>query len=79
MTTCRKALAQLARVKEKILRESRAALESQENLVRLALNEAESLASQTGYAHLVFPMLAVEKVQAVSTWNARQQANFGRG
>lgn len=39
---------------------------------RLALNEAEALAWETGFPHLVFPTLAVEKVQAVCRWHKRQ-------
>ena len=43
-------------------------------LVRLALTEAEALAAQTGYPHLVFPLLAEEKVQQVTRWQERQHA-----
>ena len=43
-------------------------------LIRLALTEAEALAAQTGYPHLVFPLLAEEKVQQVTRWQERQQA-----
>jgi len=48
-------------------------LDSQEHLLELALNEAEALAAQTGYPHLVFPVLAAEKVRSVAAWDARQQ------
>jgi hypothetical protein len=74
VASCRKAMAQVARLKEKIFTESRALMAAHETMLRLALNEAESLASQTAYPHLVFPTLATEKVQAVVAWNARQQA-----
>jgi hypothetical protein len=47
---------------------------SREHLLRLAVNEAEALAWQTDYPHLIFPTLAVEKVQAVTAWDAQQQA-----
>jgi len=76
---CRKAKKQVAAVKEAILAESSRALAAPERLVRLALNEAEALAWQTQYPHLVFPALATEKVQAVVAWNARQQAMRQRG
>jgi len=66
-------LAQISRVKQAILTESSAALETHQHELRLALNEAEALAWQTMYPHLVFPALAAEKVRAVATWNARQQ------
>ncbi|MFZ1072735.1 MAG: hypothetical protein WAO21_04800 [Verrucomicrobiia bacterium] len=72
--SCRKIRAQIAGVKEAILAESTRALPAPERLVRLALNEAEAVAWQTKYPHLFFPTLAVEKVQAVAVWNARQQA-----
>jgi hypothetical protein len=70
---CRKLPGQLRGIRTAIFDESRGALESQEHLLELALNEAEALAAQTGYPHLVFPMLAVEKVRSIETWNARQQ------
>jgi hypothetical protein len=50
----------------------------QEQLVRLALNEAEALARQTWYPHLVFPDLAAEKIQAVAAWENRQRRLGGR-
>jgi hypothetical protein len=71
--SCKRILAQLAKAKAAILDEARDTLEVQEHLVQLALNEAEALASQTLYPHLVFPALAVEKVQAVAAWERRQR------
>ena len=44
------------------------------HLVKLALNEAEALALQTGFPHLVFPALAEEKVHAIAAWHERQAA-----
>ena len=69
-----KALAQVARVKATLLAEARAALTAPERLVNLALNEAEAQAWQTDYPHLVFPVLAAEKVRAVGDWAIRQRA-----
>ncbi len=66
-------LAQINRLKEAILTESSAALAAHQHALRLALNEAEALAWETLYPHLVFPTLAAEKVRAVATWSARQQ------
>src|SRR5687768_12954300 len=40
--------------------------------LRLALNEAEALAWQTDYPHLVFPGLAEEKTAAALAWKRRQ-------
>ena len=65
---------EVAEVRDRIAAEFRLNLEGHGNLFRLALNEAEFLASQTEYPHLVFPALAVEKVQAVNNWRARQYA-----
>ena len=72
--SCRKIRAQIAGVKEAIFAEYSRAFSAPEQLVRLALNEAEAAAWQTKYPHLFFPTLAVEKVRAVATWNARQQS-----
>jgi hypothetical protein len=47
-----------------------------QRLIRLALNEAEALASQTGVPELVLPILAEEKVDALKKWAARQQRVF---
>jgi len=73
LASCQKLLAQVARVKETIYAEASQALQSQEHLLRLALNEAEAAARQTLYPHLVFPALAMEKVQAVSAWSRDQE------
>lgn len=73
LASCRKIRARIARAKELIFAESRGVLASQERLLGLALNEAEALAEQTMYPHLLFPTLAAEKVQAVVAWDARQR------
>jgi hypothetical protein len=67
-----KVLAEITRAKDAIFRESRRAFANHERLLRLALNEAEALAWQTMYPHLVFPDLAMEKVREITTWNTRQ-------
>jgi len=69
---CSKIAAQVARAKGAILAESRQLFDAQERMVQLALNEAEAVAWQTDYPHLVFPALAMEKVQNVAAWNHRQ-------
>lgn len=71
--SCKRILERLANAKAVILAEARDTLEVREHLVRLALNEAEALASQTSYPHLVFPALAVEKVQAIAAWERHQR------
>ena len=72
--SCRKVLARVAQAKKTIFTEASPALRSQERLLRLALNEAEAVARQTSYPHLVFPTLATEKVQSVIAWNRRQKS-----
>ena len=46
-------------------------------LLRLALNEAEALAWQTEFPHLMFPELALEKAQAAVLWHQRQRSLRG--
>jgi hypothetical protein len=41
-------------------------------LSRLTLNESEAIAWQSGVPHLVFPLLAEEKVKALANWRATQ-------
>lgn len=76
--SCKKLLAGIEQTKTRIASEFREALESQEKLFQLALNEAEALAWQTAYPHLVFPALAVEKVQSLAAWHTRQQSLYRR-
>ena len=49
-------------------------LERQPRILRLALNEAEALAWETEFPHLVFPALAWEKVNDAAKWYARQRS-----
>ena len=72
--SCRKIRTQIAGVKEAIFAEYSRVFSAPEQLVRLALNEAEAAAWQTKHPHLFFPALATEKVRAVAAWNARQQS-----
>jgi hypothetical protein len=73
LNTCKQVLAQIRKVKETLFAEARDTLQTQEQLLRLALNEAEALALQTLYPQLVFAELASEKVQGVAAWNRRQR------
>jgi len=61
-------------VRAKIERDSSALIEQQPRLFRLALNEAEALAWQSGFPELIFPILAQEKAVKVATWHERQQS-----
>jgi hypothetical protein len=74
LASCRTLLAQIERTKAAILAEFRGTLQAHEHVLRLALNEAEALAWQSGVPQLVFPTLAREKAQAVATWHARQRS-----
>ncbi|MEO8425483.1 MAG: hypothetical protein ABI651_00070 [Verrucomicrobiota bacterium] len=74
LTSCRKLIAQIEKTKDGILAQFREKLEAHEHLLRLALNEAEAIAWETEFPHLVFPMLATEKAQDVVTWFARQRS-----
>ena len=69
LASCRKLLAQIEKTKDTCLAEFRETLGAPEHLLRLALNEAEALAWQTGYPHLVFPTLAMEKAQSLAVWH----------
>ena len=70
---CQKVLSQIKHAREVILVEARDTLKGQEQLLRLAMNEAEALAFQTLYPQLVFPNLAVEKVEGAARWSSRQR------
>ena len=72
----------LAEPRDERLQQLRASIETEfahlhdtrGRLVKLAWNEAEALALQTSFPHLVFPTLAQEKVSAVAVWHQRQAA-----
>jgi hypothetical protein len=72
LNLCRKAVAQIEKAKRTIVSEFRDRLEEHDHLLELAVNEAEALAWQTQYPHLLFPVLATEKAQAVANWHRRQ-------
>jgi hypothetical protein len=60
-------------IKDGLIREFGMALGGHGDVLRSALNEAEALAWQTPYPHLLFPVLAQEKASAVNLWAARQR------
>lgn len=72
--SCKQLLAGIQSVRNRVTNEFHDTYEAHERLVRLALNEAEALAWETAYPHLLFPALAAEKLQAVATWQTRQRA-----
>jgi len=74
LRSCQKIIAQIRNAKDAIFAESREILNAPERMLRLALDEAEALAWQTAYPHLVFAALATEKVQGVAAWSRHQQS-----
>ena len=64
----------IAQVKQSLLYEYAELTGKNTRLLRLALNEAEAVAWQSGFPHLVFPVLATEKAWAAVAWHRRQHA-----
>lgn len=64
--------AQLNEHKAGVLDEFRDESEAFLHVVRLAINEAESLARSTPYAHLLLPVLIEEKIEHARRWARRQ-------
>src|SRR5215831_1953609 len=73
LDSCRKLLNRIERAKQAVLDEFHETMDAHNQMVRLAVNEAEALAWETDYPHLVFPALAEEKAQQVTSWEARQR------
>lgn len=73
LQSCKQLLAQINHAREAMLAEARNTLEAPEQLLRLAVREAEALAFQTLYPQLVFADLAEEKIQRVAAWSKRQR------
>jgi len=68
-----KVIAQIERVKDNIVGDFIETFKAHEQLLNRAVGEAEALAWQTAYPQLVFPTLAMEKIQAAAGWSARQE------
>src|SRR5205823_6639954 len=77
LASCRKVIGAFEKAKSAIVSEFRETLAGHQQLIRLALNEAEALAWQTDFPHLVFPTLATEKLQALANWEERQRSIQG--
>lgn len=73
LNSCKAVLAQINNAKEAILAEARNTLEAPEQLLRLALREAEALAYQTRFPQLVFADLAAENLQRAAAWDEHQR------
>jgi hypothetical protein len=64
---------QIESVKRQVFTEYKKALGENDQLLRLALIEADVLARQTEYPQLFFPVLATEKAQGAARWQHHQQ------
>ena len=64
----------VATVRGLIERQHSSLAEQQPRLLRHALTEAEAEAWETGFPHLVFPTLVMEKIQSITEWDAHQQS-----
>ena len=71
--SCHWLLNEMGAVRRSIAREFRQTFQLPEHMLRLALNEAEALAWDSGVPQLVFPDLANEKAQALVTWQRHQE------
>src|SRR5437870_4211610 len=74
LAMCKKVINRVQQAKNTLLSEYRDLFVGQEHSLRLALIEAEALAWETEFPHLVFPDLALEKVQSLASWRQRQSA-----
>jgi len=72
-TACQNVVEQLNAVKREVFSEFQSALGANDQLLRLALIEADALARQTEYPHLLFPVLAAEKARNAARWQFHQQ------
>ena len=72
--SCQEVIVRLQSAKQSLFDEFRPRTHVPDHMLRLALNEAEALAQETGFPALVFPTLAREKAEALAAWNRRQQA-----
>ncbi len=70
---CRAILDNLQRTRAAILGKYQHASLAPEPMLRQVLTEAEALAWESGFPHLLFPELAAEKADSLATWYARQQ------
>ena len=68
---------EVTRAKDATLKEFSEQAGENLRLLQLVLNEAEALAWQTEYPHLIFPVLAAEKARATVRWHQRQRAVLG--
>jgi len=63
----------LEAVKRQVFEEFQSLLGANEPLLRMAIIEADALARQTEYPHLLLPLLAAEKACKAARWQFHQQ------
>ena len=73
LDSCRRLIDRIEKVKQAVLDEFHETMDAHNQMLRLAVNEAEALAWETDYPHLLFPALAQEKAEQVSSWETRQR------
>ena len=64
----------LAKVRGEIERKYSLIKTQAPRILQLTLNEAEAVAWESGFPHLIFPLLAEEKARKAAAWIERQQA-----
>jgi len=69
---CAKFVEQIGQAKNNLVAEFQGAFAMQQQLLQLAIVEADALAWQTDYPHLLFPSLATEKIERAAQWRTRQ-------
>ena len=73
LKSCDKVIERIKQARAGILAEAQDDARISQQMLQSALNEAEAIAWQTNVPHLIFPTLAMERVQAVSNWSERQR------
>ena len=71
---CTAIMEELRAIKDSLFQKHRTHNKRNDQLLRLALNEAEALAVASGFPQLLFPTLALEKAEAAVAWHRRQQS-----
>ena len=73
LRSCRRLANEVNRVRRSLVQNFTHAPGDVRRAVEAALNEAEALAWQTPFPHLVYPVLAEEKVATAERWAGRQR------
>jgi hypothetical protein len=73
LKSCDKIIGRIKETKAAILAEAQSEARASDLMLRLAVAEAEAIAWQTAVPHLIFPTLAMERVQSVTDWQHRLQ------